>query len=132
MKIVHRKKLAEFNFKVLHNIVPSVWYHIWYQNGTKLFESTCEYCDLLETTEHMLFSCTVDNMEWSNVTKWIIFNYRKFAAVNEHSLTRKLRALTVVSSQAKVMISKKLLWPIIGETRDYPLADVCATHVVDF
>ena len=47
-------KLAEFNFKLLHNIVPcGKVIHKW-QNYVS---ENCEFCGKIETTKHMLFDC---------------------------------------------------------------------------
>ena len=59
------KKLAEFSFKILHNILPcgqslSKW--------EKDISPNCEYCNLTETPEHMLFSCKRVKAIWLKIS----------------------------------------------------------------
>ena len=63
-KIVDIKivKLKEFNFKLLHNIVPcgktvSKW--------NKNISEWCAICGECETTKHMLFECKRVNNIWN-------------------------------------------------------------------
>ena len=96
MKIVHSKKLAEFNFKVLHNIVPSGY---MVSKWDKTVKSTCDYCDLLETTEHMLFSCTRIQTIWRNVSKTLKFEISWKVLVCgfiDRDITEKLEFLNLI------------------------------------
>jgi len=59
-------KMSEFNFKVLHNIIPNG--HIlskWNRN----INSHCNVCNTVETTVHMLFECRNINRLWFIVSK---------------------------------------------------------------
>ena len=63
---VFDKKLAEFNFKVLHNYLPCGY-------TTSKFEkdvlSNCEYCGDIESVKHMLFFCPRIHAIWCNISK---------------------------------------------------------------
>ena len=57
-------KLREFNYKLLHNIVP---------NGVTLSKfrdicSNCLYCNKKETTKHMLYECERIHQIWQNIS----------------------------------------------------------------
>ena len=47
-------KLAEFNYKMLQNIVPCGYVLNKWQKNVK---ECCEYCGQIETTKHMIFEC---------------------------------------------------------------------------
>ena len=71
VKFVYCVKLAEFNFKVLHNLVPC-GYTI--SKWDKNIQSKCDYCGNEETTEHMLLTCNRINVIWSNLEKVLKMN----------------------------------------------------------
>ena len=58
-------KLAEFNFKLLQNIVPNGNVICKWQKDISKF---CEYCGDVETSEHMLFSCPRIQHIWNKVS----------------------------------------------------------------
>ena len=54
VKRLRDKKVAEFNFKLLHNILPcNSKLHSWGIHHS----NTCAFCDQIETVDHILFSC---------------------------------------------------------------------------
>lgn len=64
-------KLNEFNFKILHNIVPcgkivSKW--------KKNVSDKCEVCGEIETTKHMLYECQRINVVWQEISEYIKCN----------------------------------------------------------
>ena len=69
VKLIKIIKISEFNFKLLHNIVPcgkviSKWQHD--------ISSRCEVCNEIETAQHMLYNCTRIKKIWcviANVLK---------------------------------------------------------------
>ena len=68
---MHDKKLAEFNFKVLHNIVAcGSLIARWDKN----INAKCDYCGHEENTEHMLFNCARINNIWKSVSKALSTN----------------------------------------------------------
>ena len=65
IKNMYVKKLAEFNFKILHNILPCGKNLSKWQKDISKF---CDFCKLPETPEHMLFECTRVQDIWSNIS----------------------------------------------------------------
>ena len=61
VKFVPVKKLAEFNFKLLHNIVPC---GIKIAKWDKTVSALCDYCKMPENTEHMLYKCCRIKLLW--------------------------------------------------------------------
>ena len=58
-------KLCEFNFKILHNILPcgnilSKWKNI---------SAKCSYCGEVESIKHMLYDCLRIRNVWENISK---------------------------------------------------------------
>ena len=68
---MYDKKLAEFNFKILHNIVPSGYV---ISKWEKSVSPKCLFCGINETTEHMLFSCERISVMWQNISKILNIN----------------------------------------------------------
>ena len=66
-------KLAEFNFKVLHNILPCGKVLSKWINNTS---SQCSNCGETETVEHMLFKCDVTSHIWNAVSELINVNIK--------------------------------------------------------
>ena len=64
MKHIKTPKLAEFNFKLLHNIIPNGFILSKYGKSN----SNCSYCNLEETTFHMLYECARVKHLWSIVS----------------------------------------------------------------
>ncbi|MCP3950619.1 MAG: hypothetical protein GY697_00120 [Desulfobacterales bacterium] len=63
---VFDKKLAEFNFKVIHNYLPCGYTTSKFERDVS---STCEYCGSIENMQHMLFLCPRINVLWGNISK---------------------------------------------------------------
>jgi hypothetical protein len=60
------KKLSEFNFKVIHRILPcKVNLVRWKKSDT----NKCNICDLDETVEHLLYYCEYANTIWQDFTR---------------------------------------------------------------
>ena len=58
-------KLCEFNFKMLHNIMPcGNTLHKWQSN----ISEKCVKCGLIESVEHMLFECKEVKFIWKSVS----------------------------------------------------------------
>ena len=58
-------KIAEFNFKVLHNIIPCGKILNKWQGH---ISDKCEDCKQIETAEHLLYSCNKIEKEWEKVS----------------------------------------------------------------
>ncbi len=66
-------KLKEFNFKILQNIVPCGRYlNKWKHN----IDGNCKFCNMLETTEHMLYNCSRVNNLWEKVSNVLKCNIK--------------------------------------------------------
>ncbi len=65
------KKFAEFNFKLLHNILPcGNIVSKWNRNVNKL----CAYCNDVETVEHIYYDCARIQSLWSDIGKKLDMN----------------------------------------------------------
>ena len=69
-KIIGMKaaKLREFNFKMLHNIVPCGYVVSKWNVNVK---ANCDRCGSVETTKHMLFECVYINNIWDKISSII-------------------------------------------------------------
>ena len=66
-------KLEEFNYKVLHNILPcGKVLSKWLQNCSE----KCKHCGTIETTEHMLFHCKYIINVWKIISDVIKVNVK--------------------------------------------------------
>ena len=66
-------KLAEFNYKMLNNIVPcGKVLHKWQQNVSEL----CGYCGEVETFEHLIFNCKRIQTVWKTVSHCLKMNVK--------------------------------------------------------
>jgi hypothetical protein len=64
IKNIKEPKLAEFNYKVLHEILPcNVNLVRWKKKSSKL----CQFCDVEEAIQHLLFSCTYAKTIWQDL-----------------------------------------------------------------
>ena len=66
-------KISEFNYKLLHNIVPcgkilSKWQHH--------ISERCKTCKEIETSEHMLFECEKVKKIWNIISKCVKVNIK--------------------------------------------------------
>ena len=64
-------KLAEFNFKLLHNIIPN---GIIVSKWNKEVGKNCQYCNESESTKHMLFECKRVKIIWKNISNVVNVN----------------------------------------------------------
>ena len=66
-------KLAEFNFKLLHNIIPcGKILNKW----NKKVSEKCNKCNEIETTEHMIFLCSNVRYVWGCVSNILKVNVK--------------------------------------------------------
>ena len=73
VKQVRYHKFSEFNFKLLHNIVPcGKLVSKWDQNTPK----DCLFCNELESSQHMLFECRRVKHIWDNISKKLKINIK--------------------------------------------------------
>ena len=59
-------KMLEFNFKILHNIIPSGYV---LSKWNKNINSNCDICNTVETTLHMLYECQKIKKLWIIVSQ---------------------------------------------------------------
>ena len=71
VKHIHIPKVAEFNYKVLHNILPNGY--ILNKWNDKV-SSKCEVCGDIETTEHMIYKCPRIQKMWKEISDVINVN----------------------------------------------------------
>ena len=60
-------KLREFNYKLIHNIVPCGQTLAKWKN----IDSTCQFCRELESIKHMLFDCPRVSLLWTRLSNII-------------------------------------------------------------
>jgi hypothetical protein len=65
LKDIKVRKLSEFNFKILHNIVPCGYVVSKWQRSVKI---ECEVCHEIESTKHMLYDCPQVNSIWKLIS----------------------------------------------------------------
>ena len=68
---IHDNKLAEFNYKILHNILPCGYILSKWNADIK---EQCEVCNDKETMKHMLFSCARIHHIWEKVSNVLNVN----------------------------------------------------------
>ena len=71
VKHIHIPKVAEFNYKVLNNILPNGY--ILNKWNDKV-SSKCEVCGDIETTEHMIYKCPRIQKMWKEISDVINVN----------------------------------------------------------
>ena len=71
VKCILIPKLAEFNFKILHNILPNGYILNKWNSKVSRF---CELCNEIETTEHMLYECNVIRNIWNSISNIVKIN----------------------------------------------------------
>ena len=70
MKVV---KLKEFNFKILHNILPTgIYINKWNKNISKY----CEACTNEESMKHMLYDCNRIQIIWKIISQLIMIEIK--------------------------------------------------------
>ena len=70
VKLIDDIKLKEFNFKLLHNIVPcGRILSKWKEN----ISENCKVCTEIETTRHMLFECGRVKNLWIKVSQILLY-----------------------------------------------------------
>lgn len=78
------KKLCEFNFKILHNILPcNVNLVKWKKRNCEM----CKLCNVAETIEHLLYNCSYANGIWNDFKQKTGFNicYKDIVIGSENS-----------------------------------------------
>ena len=106
-------RLVEFNFKILHNILPSgTFLHKWKLSNSGL----CILCKTPDDYEHMFISCYYVKSFWSKVTTLIYKSFNIMFNVNYKHVVlgyndssrdgRNSRVINIVISIAKYVIFK--------------------------
>jgi len=71
VKVFPVKKIAEFNFKILHNTFYSGY---MVNRWNKACSANCKYCGILETPKHLLFECKRIKALWEKVGRILKIN----------------------------------------------------------
>ena len=71
VKLISIPKIAEFNFKLLHNIVPCGY--VLNKWNTKI-DMNCQVCNSLETTKHMIYDCHRVRQIWNMISDLLKVN----------------------------------------------------------
>ena len=73
IKNIIDKNVAEFNFKLLHNMLPNNLYlSKWNKDITKF----CNTCQEIENTKHMIYECSIAHVLWRRVSEIININIK--------------------------------------------------------
>ena len=92
------RKISEFNFKLLNNIVPCGYIVSKWENKVSRF---CDVCGQVETVKHLLFDCDRINILWQEISnklkiritwKHVVCGYPNFES------TIKIRSLNYIIS----------------------------------
>ena len=68
---IKEKKLAEFNYKVLFNIIPTGKF---LSKFVPNIEANCDICGITEDLEHLLFSCKLSKPIWNLISSHMYRN----------------------------------------------------------
>ena len=114
-------KLKEFNFKLLHRILPcGLYLSKWKQN----ISDKCLVCKQVENIEHMLFSCGRIQVVWTSISKAIQANIN-FKHIVFGFSNYKLADLDFCISVCAYLIFKTwLLYSFDDDREKYKLCDV--------
>jgi hypothetical protein len=100
-------KLNEFNFKILHNIVPcGKIVSKWKSNVSE----KCEICGYLESTKHMLYDCHRIKTIWQEVSKILKCNISWKTIVcgfPDYELTPKIMSINLIVTLISYAIFKE-------------------------
>ena len=72
-------KLAEFNYKLLHNILPC---GIWLKKWNILQSHLCILCNVPEDYEHVFISCQLLKPFWTNITELLLRTFQLNININ--------------------------------------------------
>ena len=94
--ILKYKKLSEFNFKVLHNILPCGKTVCKWDTPTSML---CLACHEPESTQHMLYDCFRVNEMWKKLSIQIKTTIKwKHIVLGYDSASTKIYALNIITS----------------------------------
>lgn len=68
---INDKSIAEFNFKLLHNLLPN---NLYLSKWNKNIDKFCTYCREIENTKHMVFDCILVKNIWKKVSAILKIN----------------------------------------------------------
>ena len=120
-------KLAEFNYKMLQNIVPCGYVLNKWQNR---IDARCEYCHQIETTKHMIFECTRITDIWLMISTILGFNIKwkhVICGFPGSEFTTKIKMLNQVITICSYAIFKENS-KCKFENRSYK--DICILNVI--
>ena len=91
---IKENKLAEFNYKVLHNILPcGVNLYMWRIIDTK----KCDICNIDEDISHLLYNCEIANSIWRIVSKIVQRNISVIdVIISEHCEPHIVDVITII------------------------------------
>ena len=91
---IKENKLAEFNYKVLHNILPcGVNLYMWRIIDTK----KCDICNIDEDISHLLYNCEIANSIWRILSKILQRNISTTdVIISEHCEPHIVDVITII------------------------------------
>ena len=120
-------KLAEFNYKLLNNIIPCGNILGKWQRD---ISQKCDFCNCIETTKHMLFDCPRISNVWLDISTLLGFNIKWKHIVcgyPGYDITKKISLynyILVIISYAIFKVNSKCKF----EKRDYGIINV--KHII--
>ena len=117
IKYIHDKKLSEFNFKVLHLILPCG--QNWKRWGHKIDE-TCDICQVTHDITHMLFYCVKAKQIWSVINQVFHLNI----SLKDIIITDLERDMCLFISLVSFLIYKE--WLLFSNDKSWKVHDIIA------
>ena len=75
IKAMPDKKLADFNFNVMHNILICGHYFSKWRDSVN---ENCEICDTVHDILHVLFDCAQSQYNWKKTEKALNYEFNKY------------------------------------------------------
>lgn len=112
---INDKSIAEFNFKLLHNLLPN---NLYLSKWNKNIDKYCAYCREIENTKHMIFDCILVeniwkkvsdilkvNIDWKHLVLGFIYNGNQSSVV----LNNEVSFIACKIFKSKMKCKKKML-----------------------
>ena len=115
IKYIHDKKLSEFNFKVLHLILPCGLNQKRWGHKT---DETCDICKVTHDIIHMLFYCAKAKQIWSVISQ--VFNLN--ISLKDIIITDFERDMCIFISLISFLIYKE--WLLFSNDKSWKVHDI--------
>ena len=116
IKLVPCVKLKEFNYKLIHNLIYSGYIlNKWKPSISR----NCSFCNQIETTEHLLLSCSRVQNIWKTIGECINIDIKLHHLVigldeSYAEITNKTKNLVIMITAYSIFVG----WVKCGDTKD--------------